>query len=154
MSKTDFWDLTNRPYTQLKLRILKDYLREWVKIFFSTASKHKNWSGYQDIYYIDCFAGRGKYHYNGKKDVIDGSPLIALKHALHFQRDQRYQGVKLHCIFIESDKSNSSCLEKFCEPYKKEVDIEIYKESDFNKVIPDIINKINYHPALFFIDHA
>lgn len=91
MAKNDFWDLSCRPYTQLKLKILKEYLDFWAKIFFSQASKHKDWKEYQDVYYIDCFAGRGKYHCNGQKDAIDGSPLIALKCASEFQQDKNYR---------------------------------------------------------------
>ena len=152
MAKNDFWDLSRRPYTRLKLKILKEYLWVWAKIFFNTASKNKDWTGYQDIYYIDCFAGRGKYHYDGQKDIINGSPLIALECASKFQQDTKYEGVKMHCIFVERYKKCSQDLEKFCEPYKGKVDFGIYKEKDFNDVIPDIINRINYHPAFFFID--
>lgn len=152
MAKNNFWDLTYRPYTQLKLRILKEYLCAWAKIFFSIASKHKNWNKYQNIYYIDCFAGRGKYNCNNQKDTINGSPLIALECALTLQQDQKYNGVKMHCIFIERFKKCSQDLEKFCEPYKGKVDFYIYKEKDFNSVIQEIISKINYHPTFFFID--
>jgi len=152
MAKNDFWDLSHRPYTQLKLKILKEYLWIWAKIFFSTASKNKNWAAYQDIYYIDCFAGRGKYHYNGQKDIILGSPLIALECASKFQQNQKYDGIKMHCIFIEKIRKCSQDLEKFCEPYIGKVDFEIYKEKDFNNVITNIINKINYHPTFFLID--
>ena len=152
MAKNDFWNLSCRPYTQLKLKILKEYLDFWARVFFSQASKHKNWREYQDIYYIDCFAGRGKYHCNGQKDVIDGSPLIALKCASEFQKNPKYKDVKMHCVFVEKYKKISQDLEKFCEPYKEKVDFEIYKEKDFNSVIQNIIDKINYHPTFFFID--
>lgn len=152
MTKNDFWNLSSRPYTQIKLRILKDYLDFWAKIFFSTASKNKTWKEYQDVYYIDCFAGRGKYHCNGQQDVINGSPLIAVECASVFQKNKNYKGVKMHCIFIEKTKKNSQDLEKFCESYKKEIDCEIYKEKDFNDAISEILDQINYHPAFFFID--
>lgn len=148
----DYWDLTNRPYTKLKLRILKEYLCFWAQIFFSQASKNKTWKNWQNIYYIDCFAGRGKYHNNKQQNIINGSPLIALECALGFQKNQKYKGIKMHCIFIESVKKHSDDLEKFCESYKKKIDFKIYKQKDFNDVLPEIINKINYHPAFFFID--
>jgi len=104
MSKNDFWNLSCRPYTQLKLKILKEYLDFWARVFFSQASKNKDWKKYQDIYYIDCFAGRGKYHYNGQKDVINGSPLIALNCTSEFQKNPKYKGVKMHCVFVERYK--------------------------------------------------
>lgn len=150
MSKMDFWDLSHRPYTKLKLSIFQEYLEAWSKIFFSTASKHPDWEKYQDIYYVDCFAGRGKYHDNGLQDIIDGSPIRALKCALSFQN--KYKAIKMHCIFIERVKKVSDTLEKFCEEYKGKVDFEIYKEKDFNNVLKSIIDRINYHPAFFFID--
>jgi len=154
MLKNDFWDLSRRPYTQLKLKILEEYLWKWAQIFFSIASKNKNWQTWQDIYYVDCFAGRGKYHCNGKENIITGSPLIALACALEFQQNQKYDGVKMHCIFVEKIKKYSQDLEKFCKPYMGKVDFEIYNEKDFNDVITDIINRVNYHPTFFFIDPA
>lgn len=152
MSKNDFWDLSRRPYTQLKLKILKKYLDFWARVFFSQASKNKSFKNWQDVYYIDCFARRGKYHCNDQKDIIDGSPLIALKCASEFQQNKNYEGVKMHCIFVEKIKKCSQDLEKFCEPYKGKVDFETYKEKDFNNVLSEILNKINYHPAFFFVD--
>jgi len=152
MIKNDFWDLSRRPYTQLKLKILKEYLDFWARVFFSQASKNKNFRKWQDIYYIDCFAGRGKYHCNGQKNIIDGSPLIALKCAVKFQKDPKYKGVKMHCILIEKYRKTSQNLEKFCGPYKRKINFKIYKEKDFNNVIQNIIDKINYHPTFFFID--
>jgi three-Cys-motif partner protein len=150
MTKHDFWDLTARPYTQLKLKMLEEYLQAWAKIFFSIAGRqgYKNW---QEIYYVDCFAGRGKYHKDGQKNAISGSPLIALKCALDFQQNPRYKGVKMNCIFIENDKKTAKELEGFCGPYKDLVNYEV-RLGDFKDIILEIIEKINYHPAFFFID--
>ena len=150
MTKNDYWDLTYRPYSRLKLNILREYLWVWAKIFFSTATKHRDWNAYQEVYYVDCFAGRGRHHFNGQQDIIDGSPLIALKCALNFQG--KYKGVRMKCIFIELNKNSSYELEKFCEIYKGKVEFELYKQKDFNNVITGILNKINYHPTFFFID--
>lgn len=151
--KTDnFWDLTHRPYTQLKLQILKEYLSAWAKIFFNQASAHKDWSNYQEVYYVDCFAGRGKYNLDGQKDVVNGSPLIALKCASELQKQPKYKGIKLKCILIEFDSRLANKLESFCEPFKGVVDYKIYKHEDFNQVINDVLKNIEGHPAFFFVD--
>lgn len=151
MAKNNFWDLTYRPYTQLKFKILEDYLRAWATIFFHQASEHHNWEAWQELYYVDCFAGRGKYHKDDEEDVIGGSPLIALKCALGFQQNPKYREVKMNCIFIENDVKIALKLEEFCESYRGIVNYEIHK-GDFNVIISGIIKKINHHPAFFFVD--
>ncbi len=150
MIRKNFWDLTNRPYTRLKLRILSEYLPRWADIIFNQGIKN-NWLNYKDIYYVDCCAGRGKYHFGGKTDIIDGSPLIALKCAIDKQKKFNYK-TRLNCIFVEKDKKFSEELEKFCEKYKNKVNFLLYKETDINEKIYEIINLIGYKPAFFFID--
>lgn len=152
MLKNNFWDITFRPYTQLKLKILKNYLRAWATIIFSKAAEHKEWVTWREIWYIDCFAGRGKYHKDNQNNVVDGSPLIALECANEFQKNLKYKGIKMNCIFVENKKDVVDDLVKFCGPYKGKVNFEIYEQKDFNEVIAEILNKINYHPAFFFID--
>lgn len=152
MVKNIFWDLTRRPYTQLKLKILHSYLCGcWAKIFFNKAFYHKNWKSWQEMYYVDCFAGRGKYDCDGKKNIINGSPLIALECAKKFQSIQKYDGIKMKCIFVENKKQVRSGLIKFCEDYKRIVDFDIYGE-DINIIIDKILSEIDRHPAFFFID--
>src|SRR4030042_2629236 len=149
MSQKNYWDLTNRPYTKLKLRILKEYLQAWASIIFNQAFTHK-WSKWQDVYYVDCFCGRGKYHNNGKENIIKGSPLIALECAENFQT--KYNGIRMHCLFVEISSKSCARLKKFCEPYRSKVDYKIFNEKDFNQELPNILNIINGHPAFFFID--
>lgn len=69
--KQDYWDLTNRPHTKLKLEIYKKYLDSWCTIFES-----QQW--YQKIFVVDCFAGRGIY--KDGDSFVDGSPLLAVKY--------------------------------------------------------------------------
>lgn len=148
----NFWDLTQRPYTQLKLRILKNYLSAWSKILFATAAKHRDWASYQELYYVDCFAGRGKYDLDGKADHVNGSPLIALECASALQEQAKYSGIKLNCIFIENSRLLSGKLEEFCKPYEHKVDYQILKKTDFNEIIPSVLRTVGRHPAFFFID--
>jgi len=153
MKNKNFWDISKRPYTQLKLKILNSYLCDcWAKIFFSQAEQHKDWRSWQKIYYIDCFAGRGKYHCGGKENCFNGSPLIALECAKRFQSNQRYKDIKMEGIFIEEQKGVADDLEKFCEKYKGITEFEIYKQKDINIIIDEVLNKIGNHPAFFLID--
>lgn len=85
MPKNDYWDLTNRPHTKLKLEIYKKYLDAWSVIFLT--QKY-----YEEVYIIDCFAGRGRYQENG--NLVDGSPLIAVKAAKKFQDTFNNKGNK------------------------------------------------------------
>ena len=73
MTKDDIWDIKNRQQTQIKLDILKKYLKAWAIIIGSY---------FREAYFVDCFAGRGKYHFGDKKDSVSGSPLIGIETSL------------------------------------------------------------------------
>jgi len=145
--KKDYWDITNRPHTKLKLEIFNKYLNSWCSIF-----EGQYWA--RDIYIVDCFAGRGFYR-NGE-DTIDGSPLIALKKAKVFQDKFRNRETKnksrfkIKCIFIEKNKRHCKELEKILKSFD-DVDCKIVC-GDFNQEIGSIIKEIGTNPALFFID--
>jgi len=148
MGKKDYWDLTDRPHTKLKLEIYEKYLNSWCTIF-----KKQPWA--KDIYIVDCFAGKGMY--KQRDDFIDGSPLITVKIAKKFQEifknenrnDKEY--FKIKCFFIEKDKSLITDLKKSLLPYSRDVDFEIIHR-DFNDAIFDVLKKIKNRPTLFFID--
>jgi len=142
MAKNNFWDLTNKPQTKIKLNILKDYLSAWAIIFANQVWCKK-------VYYIDCCAGRGKYHDQGQKDVIDGSPLIALNIAKEIKTKR---GLNVVCLFIEKEPKVFIELENFIKPFKSETEFEVI-EGDINKKIDDVLNKIpDKVPVFFFID--
>ena len=144
MTKKDFWDLTNKPQTKIKLNILKDYLTAWAKIF----AKQK-WC--REVYFIDCCAGRGKYCDQGKKDVIEGSPLIVLNIAKEIKAKC---GLKMTCFFIEEDPGIFKELENFVNPFKSEVELRTIC-GDINGKIVEILNQIPKRvPIFFFIDPA
>lgn len=83
MNKEELWDITNREQTQIKLNILEQYLRQWAIIIGER---------FIEGYYIDCFAGRGKYYKGGIKDCVLGSPLIAQKISLTGTRTKTKKG--------------------------------------------------------------
>jgi len=138
----DFWDLTNKPQTKIKLNILKDYLSAWTIIFAKQA-----WC--KEVYYVDCCAGRGKYHDQGQRDIIDGSPLIALNIAKDIKSKR---GLDMTCFFIEKEPKVFKDLESFAESFKSEVEFETI-EGDMNIEIDNVLNKIPAKiPIFFFID--
>ena len=150
MINKKYWDLTNRPHTKLKLEIYKKYLKSWCTIF-----KKQKWA--EEIFIIDCFAGRGNYDLKNEKGNVDGSPLIAVKIAKEFQekfnaqKQKNKQCFKIRCIFIENNKKNIDYLSNLLKPYFTDIDIKIIK-GDFNNVIKNVINNIGNKPALFFVD--
>lgn len=147
MGKEDIWDITNREQTQIKLDILKKYLKPWADII----GDH-----FPEAYYIDCFAGRGKYHKDGRKDCVPGSPLIALNIATDVQRRKKQKkgiNFKLKLIAIESNKNNYETLNEFINASNPnaEVEVEII-HGYFEDLVNDVVTKTGYAPAFFFID--
>ena len=146
MSKNDIWDITNRQQTQIKLDILRKYLRAWAIIigsYFTTA------------YFVDCFAGRGKYHKDGQENIVSGSPLIGLEISLEVKKIKQKKGrsFDLNVVAIEADKNNLIPLKEFIRKTDADgaVKVEFY-ESKFEEAIPNIIKKISNAPAFFFVD--
>ncbi len=143
MLSDNFWDISNKPQTKTKLIILKDYLSAWSKILC-----RQSWC--RQLYYVDCFAGRGKYHNNGEADSELGSPLIALETAKAIK--DKY-GKDIRCIFVEEDKKVFSDLKNFVRPY---IDYGLRVElinGDINEKIDDVLKRVSGHsPIFFFID--
>lgn len=146
MDKEDKWDITNREQTQIKLDILKKYLKPWADII----GNH-----FHEAYYIDCFAGRGKYHKGGCKDCVPGSPLIALNIAIDVQRKKQEKGInfKLKLIAVESDRKNFDALSGFMAENNPKNEVEVTIEhGNFINLVSSIVNKTGSVPAFFFID--
>jgi len=149
MMNKKYWDLTNRPHTERKLQIIKEYIYPWAAIIFGQWKRY-HYKNFRMAYYIDCYAGRGKYHKNNIHDSINGSPLIALECAKFFK--EKYNGeVQLKCIFIENNKKYCSDLDNFCKPFRDIVEFKIIPD-DFNTKIKNILKEIGTNAALFFID--
>jgi len=146
MNKEDFWDITNKEQTQLKLNILGQYLKQWAAIIGEN---------FQEGYYIDCFAGRGKYHKNGIKDSISGSPLIAQQIGLEVQekKQKKDKNFRFKLIAIESDKENFDDLNRFLKENDPEGKVHVNTMmGEFQQLIPSVIKEIGSSPAFFFID--
>lgn len=146
MKKDKPWDITNKEQTQLKLDILKKYLKPWADIIGNNFKK---------AYYIDCFAGRGKYHKDGINDCVLGSPLIAQHIALNVQDAKLKQGknFELSVIAIESNNGNFKQLKEFLKEADPDgnVNVEI-KHGNHQELITEVIESIGDYPAFFFVD--
>ena len=146
MTKDGIWDIKNRQQTQIKLDILRKYLKAWAIIIGSH---------FPSAYFIDCFAGRGKYHFGERKDCISGSPIIGIETSLEVRKIKQKKDLKfdLNIIAIDSEKDNLESLKKFTKEAdpNSETKIEIF-ESEFGVVIPEVLKKISGAPAYFFID--
>lgn len=146
MTKDDIWDIKNKQQTQIKLDILKKYLRAWAIIIGSH---------FPTAYFVDCFAGRGKYHLGDKKDSVPGSPIIGIETSQEVRKIKIKKGLSfdLNVIAIESNKDNIESLKRFAKESdpNSEIKVEIL-EAEFNKAIIDVLKKIWGAPAFFFID--
>lgn len=146
MTRENIWDIKNRQQTQIKLDILRKYLKAWAIIIGSH---------FPTAYFIDCFAGRGKYHFGEQKDTVSGSPIIGIETSLDVRKMKQKKGLKfdLDIIAIDSDQENLGSLKRFireADP-NSETKIEII-ESEFGVAIPKALKKISGAPAFFFID--
>lgn len=95
------------------------------------------------VYYIDGFAGPGKY----LEDNEEGSPLLAAKHARQLELNNKTYA--LNCINVESDSSVFDNLEKSTSDYRSWV---MNYCGAFGDHVGRILNRLGGKPALFFLD--
>ena len=121
------------PWSRWKHEILINYLKVMPAVLRS----------YGLIYYVDGFAGPGRY----EDDGVEGSPLIAAKHAKGLSYSHR--GYDLRCINVEFDPGVFEDLECATKPYADYVD---NFHGSFSKFVPEILQRIGDQPTLFFLD--
>ncbi|MDB6035714.1 MAG: hypothetical protein JWM16_6052, partial [Verrucomicrobiales bacterium] len=124
-----------KDWSQIKHRILENY----VALFISKLASSR---GY--LYFIDGFAGQGKYG-----DGSEGSPLIAAKRAVN-PISPRHAGV-LRCINVEDDPESFRNLEENTRAYTTNGLVENFYGS-FQEHLPGILKRIHGRMALFFVD--
>lgn len=122
--------------TVSKHNIFESYLEPWAKII-------SNQPYFQDAYYIDAFAGTGKYVKTGEP----GSPVIAANILLRCQKPT----CKFHCICIEKDPRRFKILQNSLKQFRGKLDIKEYN-GEFLHFIDKILRTIDKSPAFFFID--
>lgn len=122
-----------REWSRWKHRLLQRYLGQFSGIVGSAHST---------VYYIDGFAGEGRY----KEPPEDGSPLIAAKIAA--DTESKGRGFTLRCINIEPDGYDELC--KSTAAFAPSL-VE-NRKGTFADNLDLVLGRIGKHPALFFLD--
>ena len=139
--KTTIWDL--EAHSRAKHEILKRYLQAWVPILGQGARS--------ELVYIDGFAGTGRYS-NGE----DGSPVIALKAALH-----RHWNIKprMTFFFVERNCERAGFLKQVLDDMKlpRKFSTRVAAGSTFEEAVTNFIdcrtsNGQPLPPTFAFID--
>lgn len=128
-----------KVWSEIKHRILTKY----------TVIYHRYRGGRNpDIYYVDGFAGAGRYRNDRGGNCRDGSPVILAKVAQEIASSGK--PYRVHCINVEIDPGNYAdlklCLEEF------DAAIVDTKLGSFSETLPDIVRTIGVCPAFFFLD--
>jgi len=126
-----------KEVSKAKHHILQQYFPPWAKILGST---HRN------LFYVDCFAGEGKYEGNEP-----GSPLIILKKARDITWNKPYC---IHLIFVEKNELYAEKLKQNlkAEKLNSQISYKVFSE-DSRYFIKNLLKKIPYNiPVFFFID--
>lgn len=131
-----------RDHTEIKLRILGKFVVPWsAKLGYKARAR-----GGERIWYVDGFAGPGKY-----EDNSPGSPLIGAGQALNVLRGNR--PYVLGCVNVEQKLSYYRSLEKMTEHYKDQ-GVPIHNlHGDFSSLVRRIAEIVGPDdPVLVFID--
>lgn len=119
------------PWSRWKHAILIEYLKAMTVILRS------------EVYYVDGFAGPGKY----TEDGSTGSPVLAARHAHILAASNADYSLK--CINVESVQDVFENLKESTKPYEAYVE-NFYGE--FGTFTSTIVERIGAQPALFFLD--
>ncbi|MBI3583207.1 MAG: three-Cys-motif partner protein TcmP [Nitrospinae bacterium] len=90
-----------RLNSRIKHLILNDYLPVWESIL-------GRW--HRRLNYFDCYAGPGKYLWKG--NLVDGSPIIAIKKSIELLKSDRSNKPKeVNLLFIEKNAEQRKKLD-------------------------------------------
>ncbi len=119
-------------WSDRKLKLLENYVEPAAKILRS----------FNQIYYVDGFAGRGKY-----LDGASGSPIRIAELSQKFEREQKPYSFK--CINVEENAEYFASLEAETAKFGRIVQ-NIHGR--FADNLDRILCLINDQPAIFFLD--
>jgi three-Cys-motif partner protein len=122
---TTIWKL--EPHTRAKHEILRRYLQAWQAILAR--------GGFQDLVYIDGFAGPGRY--SGGED---GSPIIALKNALGLVGHQ-HKLRHLFFLFVEKDENRAGVLRQVVDDLERPgwIRVKVAGDQTFEEAFSEFI---------------
>ncbi|MGB6836397.1 MAG: three-Cys-motif partner protein TcmP [Dehalococcoidia bacterium] len=142
MAQTSHFFEQLRDHSEIKLRILGKFVVPWsAKLGFKAQAR-----GGQRIWYVDGFAGPGKY-----RDGKAGSPLIGAGQALGVLRGNKEY--VLGCVNVEREPSYFRSLEELTQHFKDQGVPMHNLHGDFSSLVPRIAEIIGAHdPVLVFID--
>ncbi len=129
-------------WSQIKHEILRRYLRLFISKLAGAAKQYSNSQGGR-IYYVDGFAGQGKY-----EDGREGSAYLAADLAANAPGSMA--GV-LQCINVEADPDTFANLEKHTSPFVTLGCVQNIHD-EFEVALDQIIKIIGGNIAFFFID--
>lgn len=124
-----------KGWSQIKHRILGTYLSLFLGKLGSRGGP---------VYYVDGFAGQGRYD-----DGQPGSPLIAAQIAANPVQKSRI-GI-LKCINVEEDAGTFANLEQATAQYVEQGIVTNYPGA-FDDVLPRVLQQVGNDTAFFFID--
>ena len=130
--------------SRIKHQILTRYLPSWAVILGSA---------FDLLYYVDCFAGPGRYESDG--ELVDGSPLIAVKAGKEFAT--RYPGKRLGVVLVDDDAAQFRQLEDCVRstlPHPQNFEVRT-RLADSRGLIPSVIQQIRRRrraPSFFLVD--
>jgi len=131
----EFFDAELKVWSQRKLRILEGYMAAWVK---------KRGFGHSSLFYVDGFAGRGRY--GTTEPFQEGSPLKIAK--LAQQIDVENRKYRLHCLNSEIDDvrcahlkevlsfANPQLVTTYCGAFSTHVETMIQKMRMSRPLLP------------------
>ncbi len=130
-----------RDHSEIKLRILRKFIPPWrAKLGHKVRSR-----GDSRLWYVDGFAGRGRYD-----DGSEGSPIIGAQEALRSLQESR--GYTLGCVNVELEHRRYEELERNTETYKAAGVALRNLPGDFCEQISVIMEIIRDDPVLVFVD--
>jgi three-Cys-motif partner protein len=125
-----------KAWSEIKLRILVKYLEAYLHYRGRTNPR---------IYYIDGFAGTGRY---GEDDPREGSPVLVAKLARRVAQEGR--AYRLICINTELRTDRFGQLQECLAAFPPDV-VRAYPGA-FRDRLPEILKAIGSAPAVFFLD--
>lgn len=131
-----------KDHSEIKLRIFQQFIVPWAaKLGYKARGRGAN-----QLWYVDGFAGPGKY-----EDGSDGSPIIAAQQAANMVVAD--SPIKLGCVNVEVDRPRFSELEANTSRFK-DSGVEIYNiNDDFSNSIAQILRIVgDSDPVLAFVD--